>query len=120
MLIPPPRARSFFRYGSVVSIAKSARFSARGGIERAFLFSPVSASRSMAEEIRERVSSNRAERARRVTVKQVHYSGEWFTRILLSAPGVQRSYLRFHPVAPALPPLALFTEKGLGFYFSNA
>ena len=28
---------------------------------------------------------------------------KWFTRILLSAPGVQRSYLRFYPAASVSP-----------------
>lgn len=33
------------------------------------------------------------------TAKQVYYSSEWFTTVLLSAPGIQRSYLTFYPVA---------------------
>lgn len=28
---------------------------------------------------------------------------KWFTRVLLSAPGVQRSYLRFYPAASVSP-----------------
>lgn len=61
------------------------------------------------------------------SAKQVHYSNEWFTTILLSAPGVQRSFysVSLPPPSPfsllSLPrvsPSILEKEKGLKFYFS--
>lgn len=58
-------------------------------------------------------------------VKQVYYSSEWFTTILLLAPGVQWSYLTFYSIIslfllplPRVSPSILEKEKGLEFYFS--
>lgn len=52
-------------------------------------------------------------------VKQVHYSSECFTTILLSAPGVQRPYLTFYPAAFISLAYPSTSEKELGFYFST-
>lgn len=55
----------------------------------------------------------------RTIAKQVHYSSEWFTTILLSAPGVQRPYLTFYPAASSSLAYPSTSEKELGFYFST-